>query len=63
MQIKAIVTNVMSYDVLMGGTMLYPMGFTDEKEITSYSLGWESRNGKSVHHLIHFIGKNTFEPN
>jgi hypothetical protein len=38
MQIKAIVTNVMSYDVLMGGAMLYPMGFTYEKEITSYNL-------------------------
>jgi hypothetical protein len=63
MQIKAIVTNVMSYDVSMGETMLYPMGLTYEKEIMSYSLGWQSRDGKIIHHLIHFIGKKPLSQN
>jgi hypothetical protein len=49
--------------VLMGGAMLYPMGLTYEKEIKSYSLGWQTRDGKSVHHLIHFIGKKPLSQN
>jgi hypothetical protein len=63
MQIKVIVTNVMSYDVSMGGAMLYPMGLTYEKEIMSYSLGWQSRDDKNIHHLIHFIGKKPLSQN
>jgi hypothetical protein len=40
MKIKTIVENVMSYDVLIGGAILYPMGFTLGvwKEIASYKL-------------------------
>jgi hypothetical protein len=40
MKIKTIVANVMSYDVLIGEAILYPMGFTLGfwKEIASYKL-------------------------
>jgi hypothetical protein len=38
MKVKAIVTEAMSYDVLVGATVLYPMEFTLDfwEEITSY---------------------------
>ena len=38
MKVKAIVTEAKSYDVLVGTTMLYPMGFTLDfwEEIASY---------------------------
>jgi hypothetical protein len=40
MKIKLLVTNAMSYDVLMGGVVLYPIGFTLYfwKHTTSYML-------------------------
>jgi hypothetical protein len=55
-----IVTNAMSYDVLMGRVMLYPMGFTLDLKIntTSYRSRWQLRDSRSVHLLVHFIGKN-----
>jgi hypothetical protein len=42
MKVKAIVTEAKSYDVLVGSTVLYPMGFTLDfwEEIASYRPGW-----------------------
>ncbi len=49
----------MSYDVLIGGAILCPMGcaLNSWKEIVSYILGWKSKDGKSVHLLIYSIGR------
>jgi hypothetical protein len=42
MKVKAIVTEAKSYDVLVGSTVLYPMGFTLGfwEETASYRPGW-----------------------
>jgi hypothetical protein len=42
MKVKAIVTEAKSYDVLVGSTVLYPMGFTLDfwKETSSYRPRW-----------------------
>jgi hypothetical protein len=63
--IKAIVIDVMSYDVLMNGAFLYPIGFTLGfwNKTTFYKLGWQSRNAKSVHLPIHFIGNKPLSQN
>jgi hypothetical protein len=47
MKVKAIVTEAKSYDVLVGSTVLYPMGFTLDfwKETTSYRPGWQASDG------------------
>jgi hypothetical protein len=47
MKVKAIVTEAKSYDVLVGSTILYPMGFTLDfwEETTSYRPGWQTGNG------------------
>jgi hypothetical protein len=47
MKVEAIVTEAKSYDVLVGTTVLYPMGFTLDfwEEIVSYRLGWQAGNG------------------
>jgi hypothetical protein len=49
MRVKAIVTEAKSYDVLVGTTVLYPMGFTLDfwEEIASYRLGWQAGDGRS----------------
>ena len=46
-KVKAIVTEAKSYDVLVGTTVQYPMGFTIDfsEEIASYRLGWQVRDG------------------
>lgn len=63
-KVKAIVTNAISYIVLFGGVVLYPMGFTLDLwgKMTSYRVGWQFRDGKSVHLLIHFVGKGALNP-
>jgi hypothetical protein len=47
MKVKAIVTEAKSYDVLVGSTILYPMGFTLDfwEEIASYQPGWQADDG------------------
>jgi hypothetical protein len=47
MKVKAIVTEAKSYDVLVGTTVLYPMGFTLDfwEEIASYRPGWQAGDG------------------
>ena len=45
---KAIVTKVESYDVLVGATVSYPMGFVIDfwNETTSYKSEWQAGNGR-----------------
>jgi hypothetical protein len=46
-----------SYDVLVGSTVLYPMGFTLDfwEEIVSYRLGWQAGDGRKVSLPARFI--------
>jgi hypothetical protein len=50
MKVKAIVTEAKSYDVLVGTTVLYPMGFTLDfwEEIASYRPGWQVGAASSI---------------
>jgi hypothetical protein len=47
MRVKAIVMEAKSYDVLVGTTVLYPIGFTLDfwEEIASYRPGWQAGDG------------------
>jgi hypothetical protein len=57
MKVKAIVTEAKSYDVLVGTTVLYPMGFTLDfwEEIASYRLGWQAGDGRKTQLPARFI--------
>jgi hypothetical protein len=57
MKVKAIVTKAKSYDVLVGTTVLYPMGFTLDfwEEIASYRLGWQAGDGRKAQLLARFV--------
>jgi hypothetical protein len=46
-KMKAIITEAKSYDVLVGSTVLYPMGFTLDfwEETASYRPGWQAGDG------------------
>jgi hypothetical protein len=57
MKVKAIVTEAKSYDVLVGTTVLYPMGFTLDfwEEIASYRPGWQAGDGRKVHLPARFV--------
>jgi hypothetical protein len=50
MKVKAIVTEAKSYDVLVGTTVLYPMGITLDfwEEIASYRPGWQAGDGRKT---------------
>jgi hypothetical protein len=50
MRVKAIITEAKSYDVLVGTTVLYPMGFTLDfwEEIASYIPGWQAGDGRKA---------------
>jgi hypothetical protein len=54
---KAIVTEAKSYDVLVGSTILYPMGFTLDfwKETASYRSGWQAGDGRKASLSARFI--------
>jgi hypothetical protein len=43
-----VVTVAKSYDVLIGGVVLYPMGFQMDywTETATYQLGWQSGDGQ-----------------
>jgi hypothetical protein len=49
-KVKAIVTKAKSYDVLVGTTVQYPMGFTLDfwEEIANYRPGWQARDGRKA---------------
>jgi hypothetical protein len=57
MKVKAIVTEAKSYDVLVGSTVLYPMGFTLDfwEEIASYRPGWQAGDGRKASLPARFI--------
>jgi hypothetical protein len=57
MKVKAIITEAKSYDVLVGTTVLYPMGFTLDfwEEIVSYRSRWQARDVRKAQLLARFI--------
>jgi hypothetical protein len=57
MQVKAIVTEAKSYDVLVGSMVLYPMGFTLDfwEETASYQPGWQAGDGRKASLPTQFI--------
>jgi hypothetical protein len=52
-----VVTVAESYDVLVGGVVLYLMGFQMDywTETMAYRLGWQSRDGRMSQVLVRFI--------
>ncbi|CAM6036937.1 unnamed protein product, partial [Sphagnum compactum] len=46
-----------SYDVLVGGAVLYPMGFQMDywTEVATYRPGWQSGDGRMSQVLVRFI--------
>jgi hypothetical protein len=57
MKVKAIITEANSYDVLVGTTVLYPMGFTLDfwEEIASYRPGWQAGDGRKAQLPARFV--------
>jgi hypothetical protein len=57
MKVKAIVTEAKSYDVLVGTTALYPMGFILDfwKEIANYRPRWQAGDGLKAQLLARFV--------
>jgi hypothetical protein len=57
--VTAVVTTVESYDVLVGGVVLYPMGFQMDywKETVAYRLGWQSGDGRMSQVPVRFISR------
>jgi hypothetical protein len=57
MKVKAIVTEAKSYNVLVGSTVLYPMGFTLDfwEETTSYPPRWQADDGRKASLPAQFI--------
>jgi hypothetical protein len=57
MKVKAIVTEAKSYIVLVGSTVLYPMGFTLDfwEETASYRPGWQAGDGRKASLPARFI--------
>ncbi|BBM99110.1 hypothetical protein Mp_1g18790 [Marchantia polymorpha subsp. ruderalis] len=55
--VRAVVTSAESYDVLVGGAVLYPMGFRMDywTEIAAYRLGWQSGDGRLSEQPVRFI--------
>jgi hypothetical protein len=56
-KVKAIVTEAKSYDVLVGTTVLNPMGFTLDfwEEIASYRPGWQAGDGHKAQLPARFV--------
>jgi hypothetical protein len=52
-----VVTTAESYDVLVGGVVLYPMGFQMDywTETTTYRPGWQSGDGRMSQVPVRFI--------
>jgi hypothetical protein len=57
MKVKAIVTEAKSYDVLVGTTVLYSMGFILDfwEEIASYRLGWQAGDRRKAQLPARFV--------
>jgi hypothetical protein len=58
MKVKAIVTEAKSYDVLVGSTILYSIGFTLDfwEETASYRPGWQAGDGCKALLPTRFVG-------
>ncbi|BBN20457.1 hypothetical protein Mp_Vg00130 [Marchantia polymorpha subsp. ruderalis] len=57
--VRAVVTSAESYDVLVGGVMLYPMGFRMYywTETAAYRPGWQSGDGRLSKLPVRFISR------
>ncbi|BBN08134.1 hypothetical protein Mp_4g09160 [Marchantia polymorpha subsp. ruderalis] len=57
--VRAVVTSAESYDVLVGGAVLYPMGFRMDywTETAAYRPGWESGDGRMSELPVRFISR------
>jgi hypothetical protein len=57
MKMKAIVMEAKSYDVLVGTTVLYPIGFTLDlwEKIVNYRPGWQVGDGRKAQLLARFV--------
>jgi hypothetical protein len=57
MKVKAIVTEAKSYDVLVGSTVLYHMGFTLDfwEETANYRPGWQAGDTRYQLDLFEFL--------
>jgi hypothetical protein len=57
LRVTAVVTIVESYDVLVGGAVLYPMGFQMDywTKTTTYRPGWQSGDGRMSQVPMRFI--------
>jgi len=55
--VTGVVTTAESYDVLVGGAVLYPMGFQMDywTETTTYRPGWQSGDGRMSQVPVRFI--------
>jgi len=58
-QVQVVVTHVTSYDLLVGGVVLYPLGVTIDfwEETTYYYLNWEIGSNQKTSLPVKFIGK------
>jgi hypothetical protein len=56
-QARAMVTHAMSYDVFVGGVVLYPLGvmFDFWEETAYYHLGWQIKTSIKASLLMRFI--------
>ncbi|OAE29393.1 hypothetical protein AXG93_4831s1550 [Marchantia polymorpha subsp. ruderalis] len=57
--VRAVVTSAESYDVLVGGVVLYPMGFRMSywTETAAYRPGWQSGNERVSELPVRFISR------
>ncbi|OAE31811.1 hypothetical protein AXG93_1838s1210 [Marchantia polymorpha subsp. ruderalis] len=57
--VHAVVTSAESYDVLVGGAVLYPMGFLMDylTETAAYRRGWQSGDGRLSELPVRFISR------
>ncbi|PTQ43569.1 hypothetical protein MARPO_0024s0079, partial [Marchantia polymorpha] len=57
--VRAVVTSAESYDVLVGGAVLYPMGFRMDywTQTAAYRPGWESGDGRMSELPVRFISR------
>ncbi|BBN08355.1 hypothetical protein Mp_4g10890 [Marchantia polymorpha subsp. ruderalis] len=57
--VRAVVTSAESYDVLVGGAVLYPMEFRMDywTETEAYRPGWESDDGRMSELAVRFISR------
>ena len=57
LKVRAVITSAESYDVLVGGAVLYPMGFVLDywHESVHYRPGWQSGDGRTCQLPVHYF--------